>query len=132
MDSVWTPPVGNMAAAFLAVSRWGSNLKLGCHRNGRVNACKFSAKTGRARAGNVGRPGGRGAQRRFPNRTASDLNINARIPDFLSLVLDRLFPGGFGKIVQAFTHRNYRIYAAGNAVSLIGVWMQRVAVGWLA
>jgi MFS family permease len=50
----------------------------------------------------------------------------------LSLVRDRLFPGGLGKIVQAFTHRNYRIYAAGNAVSLIGVWMQRVAVGWLA
>ena len=50
----------------------------------------------------------------------------------MSLVRDRLFPGGLGKTVQAFTHRNYRIYAAGNAVSLTGVWMQRVAVGWLA
>jgi MFS family permease len=49
-----------------------------------------------------------------------------------SLLRDRLFPGGLGNVVQAFTHRNYRIYASGNAVSLIGVWMQRVAVGWLA
>src|SRR6266581_1664737 len=51
---------------------------------------------------------------------------------FLSLVRDRLFPGGLGNVAQAFAHRNYRIYAGGNAVSLIGVWMQRVAVGWLA
>jgi predicted MFS family arabinose efflux permease len=50
----------------------------------------------------------------------------------LSLVRDRLFPGGLGNVAQAFAHRNYRIYAGGNAVSLIGVWMQRVAVGWLA
>ena len=60
------------------------------------------------------------------------LNTSTPVLDFLSLVRDRLFPGGLGKIVQAFTHRNYRIYAAGNVVSLIGVWMQRVAVGWLA
>ena len=39
---------------------------------------------------------------------------------------------GLGNVGQALTHRNYRIYAAGNAISLIGVWMQRVAVGWLA
>ena len=60
------------------------------------------------------------------------LNTSTPVLDFLSLVRDRLFPGGLGKTVQAFTHRNYRIYAAGNAVSLTGVWMQRVAVGWLA
>jgi MFS family permease len=50
----------------------------------------------------------------------------------LSIVRDRLLPEGLGNVVQAFAHRNYRIYAAGNAFSLIGVWMQRVAVGWLA
>ncbi len=50
----------------------------------------------------------------------------------MAFVRDRLFPGGLGNVAQAFTHRNYRIYAGGNAVSLIGVWMQRVAVGWLA
>jgi MFS family permease len=28
-------------------------------------------------------------------------------------------------------HRNYRLYAAGDAVSLIGNWVQKVAIGWL-
>jgi MFS family permease len=64
--------------------------------------------------------------------SAQALNTIAVVPDFLSLLRDRIFPDGLGNIAQAFTHRNYRIYAAGNAVSLIGVWMQRVAVGWLA
>ena len=26
---------------------------------------------------------------------------------------------------------NFGIYSAGNAVSLIGMWMQRIAIGWL-
>ena len=50
----------------------------------------------------------------------------------MTFVRDRLFPGGLGNVVLAFAHRNYRIYAGGNAVSLVGIWMQRVAVGWLA
>jgi predicted MFS family arabinose efflux permease len=50
----------------------------------------------------------------------------------LAFVRDRLFPRGLGNVVLAFAHRNYRIYAGGNAVSLVGIWMQRVAVGWLA
>jgi len=50
----------------------------------------------------------------------------------LAFVRDRLFPNGLGNVVLAFSHRNYRIYAGGNAVSLVGIWMQRVAVGWLA
>jgi predicted MFS family arabinose efflux permease len=50
----------------------------------------------------------------------------------LALVRDRLFPLGLGNVALALTHRNYRIYASGNLVSLVGIWMQRVAVGWLA
>jgi MFS family permease len=50
----------------------------------------------------------------------------------LALDLSRLFPGGVSNATRAFAHRNYRIYAGGNAVSLIGIWMQRVSVGWLA
>ena len=50
----------------------------------------------------------------------------------MAFVRDRLFPGGLGNVVLALAHRNYRIYAGGNAVSLVGIWMQRVAVGWLA
>ena len=47
-------------------------------------------------------------------------------------VFARPFPSGIGNAALAFAHRNYRIYTAGNAVSLIGTWMQRLAVGWLA
>ena len=50
----------------------------------------------------------------------------------MALVRDRLFPGGLGKVALALAYRNYRIYAGGNVVSLVGIWMQRVAVGWLA
>ena len=50
----------------------------------------------------------------------------------MAFVRDRLFPRGLGNVVLALAHRNYRIYAGGNAVSLVGIWMQRVAVGWLA
>ena len=50
----------------------------------------------------------------------------------MTLDFGRLFPGGVGNATLAFAHRNYRIYASGNAVSLIGIWMQRVSVGWLA
>jgi len=50
----------------------------------------------------------------------------------LALVRDRLFPDGLASVFRAFAHRNYRIYGGGNAVSLNGIWMQRVAVGWLA
>ena len=40
--------------------------------------------------------------------------------------------GGFGNVVRALSIRNYRIYTLGNAISLIGIWLQRVTVGWLA
>jgi predicted MFS family arabinose efflux permease len=38
---------------------------------------------------------------------------------------------GFGNIGRALSHRNYRVYISGNAIQLIGTWMQRVSVGWL-
>ncbi len=38
----------------------------------------------------------------------------------------------FSAVAAAFRHRNYALYAAGNAVSLIGLWVQRVAAGYLA
>src|SRR5438105_12484339 len=37
----------------------------------------------------------------------------------------------FGNVSRAFAHRNYRVYVSGNSISLIGWWLQRVAVGWL-
>ena len=35
-------------------------------------------------------------------------------------------------VLRALSNRNYRIYAEGNVISMVGTWMQRVAVGWLA
>jgi len=49
------------------------------------------------------------------------------------LAFDRLrLAAGFGNVAPAFAHRNYRVYVSGNAVGLIGTWLQRVSVGWLA
>ena len=39
---------------------------------------------------------------------------------------------GLGAIPRALAHRDFGIYVAGNSVSLIGTWMQRIGVGWLA
>jgi MFS family permease len=35
------------------------------------------------------------------------------------------------KAASAFWHRNYRLFFVGQAVSLIGTWVQQVAQGWL-
>ncbi|HVQ23087.1 MAG TPA: MFS transporter, partial [Candidatus Saccharimonadia bacterium] len=34
-------------------------------------------------------------------------------------------------IGASFAHRNFRLFFAGQLVSLIGTWMQTVAQGWL-
>ena len=39
---------------------------------------------------------------------------------------------GLRHIPQTFAQPNYGIYVAGNSLSLIGSWMQRIGVGWLA
>ncbi|MDG2176964.1 MAG: MFS transporter [Gammaproteobacteria bacterium] len=40
--------------------------------------------------------------------------------------------GKFSALRSAFSNRNYAIYMCGNSISLIGFWMQRLAVAWLA
>jgi MFS family permease len=39
---------------------------------------------------------------------------------------------GFRRIAAALNQTNYRAFTIGNAISLIGTWLQRIAVGWLA
>jgi predicted MFS family arabinose efflux permease len=39
---------------------------------------------------------------------------------------------GLARIARTLRHPSYGPYVAGNSVSLIGLWVQRVAVGWLA
>lgn len=41
-------------------------------------------------------------------------------------------PAGARRIFRALKNPNYGLYTAGSSVSLVGTWMQRVAVGWLA
>src|SRR5256885_12469694 len=40
-------------------------------------------------------------------------------------------PVGIGMIRQTLTLRNYRLYVVGNMSSNVGMWAQRVAIGWL-
>ena len=35
------------------------------------------------------------------------------------------------KVISSFRHRNYRLWFAGQLVSLVGTWMQIIAQGWL-
>ncbi|MBN1866807.1 MFS transporter [Candidatus Sumerlaeota bacterium] len=39
--------------------------------------------------------------------------------------------GRFLTIARALRHRNYRLFFLGQGLSLIGSWMQRIALGWL-
>jgi predicted MFS family arabinose efflux permease len=39
---------------------------------------------------------------------------------------------GLRNIPRALGHRDFGVYVAGNSISLIGTWMQRIGVGWLA
>jgi len=34
-------------------------------------------------------------------------------------------------IIRSLRHRNFRLFFSGQSVSLIGTWMQRIALGWL-
>jgi MFS family permease len=36
-----------------------------------------------------------------------------------------------GGIARAMRHPHYRHYIGGDGISLVGIWVQRVAVGWL-
>ena len=35
-------------------------------------------------------------------------------------------------IIRSFKYRNYRLFFAGQSISLVGTWMERLAIGWLA
>ena len=39
---------------------------------------------------------------------------------------------GFGAVEQVMRHRSFRVYLVGHIPSVIGVWVTRVAIGWLA
>ena len=39
--------------------------------------------------------------------------------------------GGLRFAARALRHRNYRLFFAGQGMSLIGTWMQQIAMSWL-
>jgi MFS family permease len=39
--------------------------------------------------------------------------------------------GGLRTILRTLRYRNYRLFFGGQSISLIGTWMQRIALGWL-
>lgn len=41
-------------------------------------------------------------------------------------------PSGVTAILRVLRQPDYGVYTLGNGISLIGLWMQRVAIGWLA
>ncbi len=45
------------------------------------------------------------------------------------MALNARILGGIGR---AFSHRNFAVYTTGATVSLVGTWLQKAAVGWLA
>ncbi|HEY4997877.1 MAG TPA: hypothetical protein VII36_01980, partial [Usitatibacter sp.] len=40
-------------------------------------------------------------------------------------------PSRLAFMVRALAHRNYRLFFAGQGVSLVGTWITRVATSWL-
>src|SRR3954463_832039 len=38
---------------------------------------------------------------------------------------------GTGAIFRALSHKNYRLFFAGQGISMIGTWMTRIATSWL-
>src|SRR3954454_14255401 len=38
--------------------------------------------------------------------------------------------GGLRGMVRAFRHRNFRLYFGGQSISLIGTWIQQIALSW--
>jgi MFS family permease len=40
-------------------------------------------------------------------------------------------PGGWRNIFRALAHRNFRLFVSGQLISLMGTWMQQMAMSWL-
>ncbi len=44
---------------------------------------------------------------------------------------DRPSPGGAAGVLRALRSRNYRLFIAGQGISLVGTWIQQIAMSWL-
>jgi MFS family permease len=59
-----------------------------------------------------------------------ELTAQADLPPSTGLSPER-FRRGLQQTFRALRHRNYRLFVAGQIVSLVGTWMQNVAQSWL-
>jgi len=59
--------------------------------------------------------------------TEEDLEIAAVTGGSMPLPI----PGRITRLFPAFAHRNYQLYFFGQSISLVGFWLQQVAIGWL-
>jgi len=48
------------------------------------------------------------------------------------ILLRLLSLAGFGAVEQVMRHRSFRIYMYGHIPNVVGIWVVRVAIGWLA
>ena len=42
-----------------------------------------------------------------------------------------LKPGKLAEVRSVLTNRSFAVYTSCNSISMVGVWMQKLAVGWL-
>jgi MFS family permease len=45
-------------------------------------------------------------------------------------IIDEESASGWRSMLRAFRHRNFRLYFGGQSISLIGTWVQQIALGW--
>ena len=60
----------------------------------------------------------------FATRKEQNLGVNSKLNTPLN-------SAGLHSTIRALSHRNFRLFFGGQSISLIGTWMQRIALGWL-
>jgi len=66
------------------------------------------------------------------NRITFALSINIFVLKEKSFTNDQeIQPSGLRSVFRSLQYRNYRLFFAGQSVSLIGTWIQRIAMPWL-
>jgi MFS family permease len=65
-----------------------------------------------------------------------ELSIKLLLKERMFLKMKSIRPNcknaaSLGGILRALRHRNYRLFFSGQGISLIGTWMQQIAISWL-
>ena len=60
-----------------------------------------------------------------------DAKINGKLQKERFNTIKEKLPRGFKTTFRSLRYRNYRLFFAGQSISLIGTWIQRIAMPWL-